>query len=157
MAKIGRRPVLDAFKRREIVAILSAGLSRRAAAKYVGCATSTIQNTAQRDPVFAEQLSHAESQTELLCLKNIQKAAGKEQYWRAAAWVLERKNPAEFGRRSPNTMTLGQVVELLDEVARILVEEVPGAKQRGAILKRLDAMLGPLRRAPAEEAAPHDA
>ena len=64
MAKCGRRPVLDEIKRREILAILAVGGSRRVAAKYVGCAVSTIQNTADRDPQFAAQLHRMEYQSD---------------------------------------------------------------------------------------------
>ena len=65
MAKCGRRSVLDEFKKREILAIVFVGCSRRTAARYVGCAVSTIANTAGRDPDFDEQLRKAEQQAEI--------------------------------------------------------------------------------------------
>ena len=43
--------------------------TRRTAAAYVGCAVSTIQNTADRDAGFAAQLGHAEHQAEISYLK----------------------------------------------------------------------------------------
>ena len=92
MAKLGRPPVLDEIKQREILAILSVGCSRRTAAKYVGCAPSTIQNTAERDEKFAEKLDRGENQAVVTHMTNINKAAKKAQYWRAAAWALERLN-----------------------------------------------------------------
>ena len=55
----GRRPVLDDAKQREIWP-LSVGCSRADAARYVGCAVSTILNTARRQAEFAERLRHAE-------------------------------------------------------------------------------------------------
>ena len=90
MAKRGRPPVLDEIKQREIVAIVSMGCSRRTAAQYVGCAPSTIQYTAERNEKFAEKLERAQSQAVVTHVKNINSAAKKAQYWRAAAWALER-------------------------------------------------------------------
>ncbi|MEE9601721.1 MAG: hypothetical protein V3V75_00345 [Thermoguttaceae bacterium] len=140
MAKRGRKPVLDRIKRREIIAILSVGCSRRTAAKYVGCAVSTIQNTADRDADFAKQLREADCKTEIGFLKNIKEAANKAQYWRAAAWALERKNPQEFAARSPEVITIEQISHLLSQFAEIIVEEVPAAKTRKSIIKRLDTL-----------------
>jgi hypothetical protein len=140
MSKRGGRPVLDDYKRREILAILSMGCSRRTAARYVGCAHATIQNTAVRDPEFAEQLARAESKAEVGYMKSIQKAAGKEQYWRAAAWALERRNPEEFAPRRPDVVTLDQITRLLAELADVIVEETPVAEYRKNILKRMEAL-----------------
>ena len=127
----GRPPVLDDAKRREILAILTVGCSRRAAAKYVGCAPATIANTAARDPEFAEQLRQAESKAEVGYLKNIRKAAKKEQYWRAAAWALERKYPERVRPPRPRrdhpranrSRLLAQLIEII--VTEIHVPELP--------------------------------
>ena len=75
---IGRPPVLDAAKKREIVAILSVGCSRVTAARYVGCHPDTIRKTALRDEKFAIQLRQAETTHEILHVKNINAAAVKE-------------------------------------------------------------------------------
>jgi len=141
MAKCGRPPVLDDVKRREILAILAVGCSRRVAAAYVGCSPTTIQNTAGRDPQFAEALRHAEHQAELSYLRAIQKAARKEQYWRAAAWVLERRNPQDFALRSPDALGPEQVKQLMAECTQIVIEEVPVAEYRKRILKRIGQLL----------------
>ncbi len=93
MEKRGRRPVLTEGKQREIAAILSVGCSQSVAAQYVGCAVSTIQRTADRDPKFAEQIGKAKSNAELGLVKNIRNAAKKEQYWRAAAWCWSEVFP----------------------------------------------------------------
>lgn len=140
MAKRGRQPVLDEIKKREILAILSVGCTRRAAAKYVGCAVPSIQNTADRDPEFSAQLGRAEGQHELAYLKQIQRAAKQEKYWRAAAWVLERRFPDQYGRRGPDVITVTQIRDLLTQFAEIIAEEVPIADYRKNILKRLDAL-----------------
>ena len=61
--------------------------------RYVGCALSTIQNTADRDPRSPRSCAQATYNAEIGLLKNIRNAAKKEQYWRAAAWALERRFP----------------------------------------------------------------
>ena len=156
MATRGRQPVLDEIKQREILAILTVGCSRRAAARYVGCAVSTIQNTAERDQRFAEKLRRAENQHELTYLRNIQQAAKKPQYWRAAAWVLERVFPEKYARRGPEVITVDQIRQVLAQFAEIIVVEVPVAKYRQKILSRLEALTRSLYRSPQPEATDHE-
>lgn len=141
MAKPARKPVLDDAKKREIIAILSVGCSRRAAARYVGCAPATILREAQRDAHFADELRKAAQAIEINYLRDIQKAAKKEQYWRAAAWALERCHPEQYAARGPDCVTLDQVRQLLAELVRIVVEELPLPEHRKEILKRLDSLI----------------
>ena len=118
--------------------------SRRIAASYVDCAPSTIQNTADRDPDFAEKLRQAEYQAEIGYMKSIQNAAKKEQYWRAAAWALERRNPEDYAPRSPDVLSVNQVKRLLLKLTEIIVSEVPAARYRKGILKRLEELIADL-------------
>jgi len=113
------------------------GCSRRVAAAYVGCSPTTIRNTAQRDPEFAERLRQAEHQAEIGYLRTIQKAGKEPKYWRAAAWALERKNPDDYVVRPPDVLTPDQVGRLLAECTQILVDEVPVEKYRKRVLRRL--------------------
>ena len=140
MATRGRPPVLDPIKKGEILALLTIGCSRRVAAQYVGCARSTIERTARRDPAFAAKLRQAKTNTEIGFFKNIQQAARKEQYWRAAAWALERMIPEKYARRGPDVITVEQIAVLVSQFADILVAEVPVAKYRKNVLKRLDML-----------------
>jgi len=137
VAKLGRPPVLDEIKQREILAILSVGCSRRTAAKYVGCAPSTIQNTAERDEKFAEKLDRGENQAVVTHMTNINKAAKKAQYWRAAAWALERLNPEEYASKHPDAITVEQISRLMAFLSQVLMEEVPVDAYRKNIMKRL--------------------
>jgi hypothetical protein len=140
VASRGRPPVLDAIKKGEILALLTIGCSRRVAAQYVGCARCTIERTAQRDPAFGAKLQQAKTNTEIGFFKNIQKAAQKEQYWRAAAWALERMMPEKYARRSPDVITIEQIAVLLSQFTDIIVAEVPVAEHRKNLLKRLDLL-----------------
>lgn len=148
--------MLDEIKQREILAILSVGCSRRTAARYVGCAHSTIQRTAHRDPEFAAKLRQAENRQEFTYLGNIQQAARKPQYWRAAAWVLERVFPEKYARRGPDVITVDQIRQVLAQFAQIIVAEVPVAKYRQKIIKRLEALTRSLCRSPQPEDTDHE-
>ncbi len=136
------KPALDDGKKREILAILAVGCSRRTAARYVGCSHTTIQRTALRDPAFAAALTRAESGAEFRYLKNIRDAAQKEQYWRAAAWVLERRNPEDFAARHPDVVTGEQMATFLAQVAEMITDALPAGVHRKSVLKRLEAMIG---------------
>ncbi len=143
----GNRPfALDEGKKREIVAILSMGCSRRAAAKYVGCAPATIVNTARREPEFAAQLEQAESKAEIGLMKNIHKAAGREQYWRAAAWALEHKYPDQYALPRPDAIPRGEIIGVLTQLADLIMEEVTVAAIRKPLMKRLQSLQAAVKR-----------
>lgn len=144
MSKRGRTPVLDAVKQREILAIVSVGCSRRMAARYVDCAASTISATARREPDFAAQLARAEQKSQLGLIKSIRDAAKKAQYWRAAAWALERMNPEDFGLRGPDIVTAEQMRALMEQLAQVLVEHIPLASHRKKVLHAIDRILSEL-------------
>ena len=135
MGKRGRPPVLDELKRAKIVAILSVGCSQSVAAQHVGCAVSTISRTAERDPQFAEELGKAKSNAELSLVKNIRNAAKKEQYWRAAAWALERGFPEKYARRGPDVITAEQLAQILGQFAERITQLLPAGAYRKIIVK----------------------
>lgn len=125
------QPVLTEEKRNAIVAILSVGCPRYVAARYVGCSPATIARTAARDPQFAARLRQAQASVELAFLRRIGKAADKEQYWRAAAWALERMFPQRYARRDPrDTFDARQVQAALEVLAELLCEFLPPASRR---------------------------
>jgi hypothetical protein len=131
---------LDETKKKEILAILVQGCTRRRAAQYVGCSHPTIRNTALRDPSFAAALARVESQSEISCLANVRKAGKKDQYWRAAAWVLERRYPDDYATRKPGTVTVQQMLDVLKQVADILMDETEDPKLRQRIRRRVHAL-----------------
>lgn len=135
MARRGRPPVLDEGKRREILAILSVGCSQTMAASYVGCSRSTIRREAQREPKFADRLRRAVCNAEVGLIRNIRNAAKKEQYWRAAAWALERTFPEKYARRGPDVITSDQLRDILSQLAERIVQLLPADRYRQAIAK----------------------
>lgn len=140
------QPVLTEEKRNAIVAILSVGCPRYVAARYVGCSPATIARTAARDPQFAARLRQAQAGVELAFLRRIGKAADKEQYWRAAAWALERMFPQRYARRDPRDSFDGrQVQAALEVLAELLCGFLPVAARR-ELRHRLARAVDQLRR-----------
>jgi hypothetical protein len=150
--EIGRPPVLDDVKKREICAILAVGCNRETAARYVGCHRTTITKTAQRDESFALALAQAESKYEIVHLSHINKAATEGRYWRAAAWALERKFPLRYGTSIAESFTFEQVTQVLSQFAEALLEEVPEDAIRERILARLGDLTAELRAATKDDA-----
>lgn len=123
----GRPPVLDEFQRGRICGMVSLGASRREVAKAVGCHVSTIARTADRDGAFARQLADAETLAHLRPLKALMEASSR--HWRAAAWLLERMHPEQFGRRAPWTYTRRQVRETVDQLLEVVLGKLPPEQQ----------------------------
>ena len=116
---------------------------------------STITRTAARDPEFAAQLARTEGNAETEALSLIRKAAHKECYWRAAAWLLERKNPADFAARKPDVMTPEQLRRMLASLATLILQDLseekldqvldasrPGPPRRGRMARRMPRVAG---------------
>ena len=141
MAKARKCSVLSAVKKREILAIVSVGCGRRTAAAYVGCEPSLLTREMKKDAAFAAEMQRHESNPEIGFVRNIKDAAQKAQYWRAAAWWLERRNPEDFGSKKPGVVTVAQIQELLSGLTQIITEEVPIDKFRKNILKRVEIMV----------------
>ena len=121
----GRPASLDEEKRAQIVALLANGSSRRVATTIVGCSPSTLTRTASRDPTFAEQLARAERNVEIEALRAIRHAAKLPCYWRAAAWLLERRNPDDFAHRPPRMFTRVEVLQVVSTVCEMLIGDMP--------------------------------
>lgn len=140
MTKASRCSVLDEIKKKEILAIVAVGCGRRTAATYVGCKLSVITREMEKDEAFAAEMHRHESNPEIGFARNIQDAAKKAQYWRAAAWWLERRNPDDFGPKKQGVVTVAQLQGLLSGLTIIITEEVPPGRFRKNIIKRVDKM-----------------
>ena len=99
----------------------------------VGCGPKTIPNTAKRNPQFAQKLALAEAASELVHLDNINKAAKELKYWRASAWMLDRIHPDRYAKASPDAVPPSQIIDIIVDIAEIVVQEVPIAKFRKQI------------------------
>jgi hypothetical protein len=132
---------LDEGKQAALLAIISVGCSQTMAANYVGCSPRTIRRLADRDERFARRLREAKGNAELGLVKNIRKAANKEQYWRAAAWALERMFPEKYARRGPDVITLDQLAQVIEQLMERVMRHVPVAKYRKNIVKDIESLV----------------
>ena len=73
-------------------------------------------------------------------MKLVRRTAQQEKYWRAAAWLLERRNPQEYGRRASYAYTGDQVLELFERFVYAIMPEVR-EDRREAVMEHLDDTL----------------
>lgn len=149
MPRTGRPRALDEPKRREICALISAGCGFDGAARYVGCATSTIRREASRNADFNEQLRQANLAAELIPLNALRRAAST--HWRAAAWLLERTNTQRFARQNVRLLKPEQIRYFID----VMAEELLGtAKDQGArerMIRKMNKVVAELDREARDE------
>jgi hypothetical protein len=141
MAAIGRPPVLDAEKKEKILEALGQGFSVRFAARRVGCDEGTIRNAAKRDPEFAAEMDQRQYDAEFDMVKNIRQASATPQYWRAAAWNLERSHPDRYAPRGRHTITPEQVVHLGKQFIAAIERNVP-EEIRAPLIQDIRRLLG---------------
>jgi hypothetical protein len=132
-----KRKRLTLKEQSEVLAILSAGCSRAAAARCIRCSPYILKREILENAKFAAQVAKAEEGVELFYLSRIRSASLKEQYWRAAAWALERRLPDRYGQKKPGSLTAEQVQKFLASYLQIIADEVPNNEQRTKILNRL--------------------
>jgi len=107
MADTGRPTALTPEVRDKVVMALSIGNYRKDAAGFAGVDPRTLHRwlaKGRSDPGgeyggFARDVAEAEGRAKIAALGCVQKAA-RDGDWRAAAWLLERKHPAEFSDKS---------------------------------------------------------
>ncbi len=131
----GRPRALDEVKRREICALITAGCCTIDAARYVGCAVSTIHREAKRNSQFSYDLKRAHLAAELTPLHALRHAA--RTHWRAAAWLLERTNPQRFAKQNAKAIKPEDLVHFTDAIVDIIVEEIPDGGMRQRVASRL--------------------
>src|SRR3569623_2111387 len=129
-----RLRLLDDKQQAEVCAILFIGATRSVAARYVKCSSRTIRETAMANGEFRKRLKWAESHYEVNHLTNIQNASKKEQYWRAAAWALERKYPQRYALRTLDELSSEQVRYLLTQFGEIVAEEIADEQEADRVL-----------------------
>ena len=154
MGKRGRPPVLDEQKRGQILAILSVGCSQNMAAQYVGCAASTIQRTAERDPKFAKSPAPGEVQRRA--------GAGEKHPQRGQEGAILAGGSLGPGTRVPRKICPPRPRRDHGRTARpaawrslpsVIVQHVPNAEYRKNIVKDIGALARSLGQTIKEEVA----
>lgn len=93
--KRGPKPKIGTSEEQQIYAMLQAGCSILDAADVLGISRNTIKNHKREDDKFCKGVNHAIASGK----KRLIQKVGKSKPWQAAAWMLERKWGAEFGRK----------------------------------------------------------
>lgn len=96
-----RKPIeLDDARRRRLLAALEAGATIKMAAAAAGVSEDTLSRWRKAGPDLEADMQQAEAAGAVRALGVIQEAAASGT-WQAAAWLLERRYPGEYGRRVP--------------------------------------------------------
>lgn len=93
-----RLKIHDPDRRSAILEALAVGMPRRHACMSAGISDDTLARMLKSDADFAEQVKAAEASAVERALGQIVAAASDD--WKAAAWILERRWPQEFGRKA---------------------------------------------------------
>ena len=80
-------------------------MSRTIAGRVAGASKDSLRRWVLHDPEFAERMAEAEAQSQRVLLRRINNAAAGGE-WMAAAWLLERRWPSDYGHREQLDVTL---------------------------------------------------
>lgn len=94
---MGRPTKRTEANRTTILRALRLGATLRLAAESAGLSYPTLNEWMHDDPEFSEAVKKAEATMATNALRRIERAA-KEGTWQAAAWIMERRFPHEYGR-----------------------------------------------------------
>jgi hypothetical protein len=120
VSKPGPKPKLDDEKlRARVLDLVKAGSYIETAAEAAGIARRTFYDYLRLHPDFQEQLHEASATSMATAAALVTKAGSKQ--WQAAAWMLERKDPARWGQRIH--FTVQQELEKILRVVEAHVDE----------------------------------
>jgi hypothetical protein len=94
--KLGPLTKYSPFVTRKICRLVAEGLNPQAAASLAGISAPAFDQWQRDFPEFSLSIQQAEAKCQASLLSTINQAI-REGEWRAAAWVLERRWPEEFG------------------------------------------------------------
>lgn len=124
MAQRGARSKLTDARLEVLYKALSQGMTIKAACSLAGIGQSTYYDWATNHPEFVDLVKRAESEMKERALKVINQAAQNGQ-WQAAAWLLERREPNEYGRQDRVRIEdVRGTAEKLAEKIGVTVEEL---------------------------------
>lgn len=97
MARIKDRQAVAA----KVIEMVSSGLTIRRACEWAGVSEKTFRSWRAADGSLSAALKKAEIEFESIHLERISDASkGQEPDWKASAWLLERKFPKRYARRT---------------------------------------------------------
>ena len=93
---MGRRSKATEARIEALLVALRAGNTRDASAGHAGIVRTTLYRWLERDPALRTRVEKAEADAEVRFAAQVAQGAGED--WRAAAWWLEHRRPASYGR-----------------------------------------------------------
>jgi 5-carboxymethyl-2-hydroxymuconate isomerase len=132
---------LNKVQKQSVLAILSVGCPRSTAAKYVGVAPSTLRRILHDEKKFKAEVEKAEEESELFYLGRIRKAAEKEQYWRAAAWALERRIPKRYAPKKSSGYSEEKVRQVIEEMTEIVLDTIDDDEQQQKLMLQIENLV----------------
>ena len=93
---MGRRSKATEAGIEALLVALRAGNTRDASAGHAGIVRTTLYRWLERDPALRTRVEKAEADAEVRFAAQVAQGAGED--WRAAAWWLEHRRPASYGR-----------------------------------------------------------
>lgn len=118
----GSSRVMTPERREKLCELLAESHTLEEASEAVGVSIRTVQRERKRDEDFDHEVLLALQKTPDP-LKLMEQAA--RTHWRAAAWLLERRNPEEYARKPVNTASAKKVAAALRFVQEMALEAVP--------------------------------
>lgn len=142
-------------KQSELCTLMACGCPLAVAARHLDCSVYTIRREARRNPEFEARLRGALLDTELAPIAMLQEAAQTD--WRAAAWLLERTHPEQYGRRAPSALGRAELSQLVERLGNVVRDEIHDRRQAARLRHRIrvevQAVLGKFRPLKSEEKA----
>jgi hypothetical protein len=133
---------LTPSERTQVIDYLMTGADLASVCRYAGVTLIQLRLEMKRDPDFARAVARAEAKVEILQMNNVIKASHDEKNWRTSVWWLERRT-RERQAAEDRALSESDVIELLDALARIVVDEVPDAAAQQRVIERLLAVISP--------------
>ncbi len=130
---MGRRSKATEGRIEVMLASLGAGSTRTAAAAHAGVNRTTAYRW-QRDATIRARVEKAEADFEVRSVAQIAQAGGED--WHAAAWLLERRRAASYGRAQTLAAAVDQMAPV--ELAPHPLEGLSKAEQAGRMREYAD-------------------
>ena len=128
--------MLDPTEQSKLSGVVRLGCLPATAAKFVGRTPEQLEEELQRNEPLARELLQSEAEAVVRHMGNVHKAASDEKNWRTSVWWLEQH--ARAGVRPEDAVSLPQAVfEALQQFAELIVNEIPDAARRQAVLTQL--------------------
>jgi hypothetical protein len=137
VAKPGRPRQFDSLVRDELLHHVGHGATVVQAARIVGTSLRTVQREAKLNDEFHHDLELAVENAPVNPLRLMGQAA--RAHWRAAAWMLERTDPDQFGKRPPHCCSVENLQGIMTQLIEIALEATP-AEQHEAVYRRMRSL-----------------